>query len=54
MSKKRVKLKLGEKMLESIRATLEENPWMGFESVEDFVEEAIRRYLEHLYGLRVK
>ena len=54
MSKKRVTLKLGEKMLESIRATLEEHPWMGFESVEDFVEEATRRYLEYLYRLRLK
>ena len=41
-----VELKLDHRFLEDIRATLERNPWMGYESLEEFILDATRRRLE--------
>ena len=41
-----VELKVDKRFLDDIRATLERNPWMGYESLEEFILDAIRRRLE--------
>jgi len=52
MSKqKTVELKLDRELYDTVRATLEKNPWMGFTSVEEFIIDALRRHLERLWRL---
>ena len=41
-----VELKLDHRFLEEIRATLKRNPSLGYESLEEFIVDAIRRKVE--------
>ena len=41
-----VELKVDKRFLDDIRATLERNPSLGYESLEEFILDAIRRKLE--------
>ena len=49
-----VEVKFNQKFYESIQKLLEENPWLGFGSVEEFVEDAVKWRMEQLTYLEAK
>jgi len=46
-----VELKLPKRFHENMRDTMKRNAWMGFDSVEDFMFDAIRRRVEDLHEM---
>jgi len=48
MSEKIVELKVNTEFYENIEATLKKHSWLGYESVEEFIIEAIRKRVEQL------
>ena len=43
-----VELKVDKRFVDGIRATLQRNPSLGYESLEEFILDAIRRRLEDI------
>jgi len=48
MSEKTVEVKMPQKFYENVCDTMKRNAWMGFESVEDFMFDAVRQRVEGL------
>ena len=46
-----VELKLDRRLYDTVHATLEKKPWMGFTSVEEFIIDALKRHVERLWHL---
>ena len=48
MSEKTVKLKLHPAFYNNIKTTIEQNKWMGYMGIEEFVIDSVRQRLEFI------